>query len=150
MLDQIARQFQHEGWRKGNQEGNGVMNSRPKQKPALERTIAVRRECVGVSNSTSSRSPGLSRIPAYRVMPPSLISVPRPSTTVVEKPFEVITRTGMSTGRRSQRRVLLDSCIVGDHPLSLHSAQITKVTFDASVGKLVPGGVYSRHLHLQS
>src|SRR5580698_10917346 len=39
-------------------------------------------------------------------MPPWLISVPRPGTTVVEKPFEVITRTGRSTGSRFQRRVL--------------------------------------------
>src|SRR5580704_11339196 len=38
-------------------------------------------------------------------MPPSLISVPRPSTTVVEKPFEVTTRTVKSTGRRFHRRV---------------------------------------------
>jgi hypothetical protein len=31
--------------------------------------------------------------------------VPRPSTTVVENPFAVTTRTGMSTGSRGQRRV---------------------------------------------
>src|ERR1700676_5631567 len=71
-------------------EGSGVMNSRPKQNPLRERTMAVIRERVGVSNSISNRSPGFSRIPAYNTMPPSLISVPRPSTTVVEKPLEVI------------------------------------------------------------
>jgi hypothetical protein len=37
-------------------------------------------------------------------MPPWLISVPRPSTTVVEKPLDVNTFTGRSTGMRSQRR----------------------------------------------
>jgi len=31
-----------------------VMNSKPKQKPLFERTIAGTRECTGVSNSTSS------------------------------------------------------------------------------------------------
>ncbi len=46
--------------------GSGVMNSRPKQKPLRERTIAGRREGVGVSNSISSKSPGFSRIPAYK------------------------------------------------------------------------------------
>src|SRR5579871_739995 len=45
-------------------EGSGVMNSRPKQKPLRERTIAGSRECTGVSNSTSSKSPGFRRIPA--------------------------------------------------------------------------------------
>jgi len=80
------------------------MNSSPKQKPFLDRTIAVIFDWKGVSNSTSSKSPGFSRIPAYRTMPPSLISVPRPATTVVEKPLAVTTRTGISTGRRSQRR----------------------------------------------
>src|ERR1700752_677134 len=100
-----------------DQEGKGVMNSRPKQKPLFERTIAGIRECVGVSNSISRRSPGLSSIPAYSVMPPSLISVPRPSTTVVEKPFDVTTRTGRSTGRRSQRRGFLESVIVAHHYL---------------------------------
>src|SRR5580704_7901196 len=104
----------------GNQEGKGVMNSRPKQNPFFERTMAGIRECVGVSNSISRRSPGLSRMPAYSVMPPSLISVPRPSTTVVEKPFDVTTRTGRSTGRRSQRRVLLESVIVAHHYLCTH------------------------------
>src|ERR1700741_4058831 len=130
----------------GNQEGNGVMNSRPKQKPFLERTMAGTREWVGVSNSTSSRSPGLSRMPAYRVMPPSLISVPRPSTTVVENPFDVITRTGISTGRRSQRRVLLDSGIVAHDHLCLYSAQITKVMFSGSLRNL-PVKSRKKHLH---
>jgi hypothetical protein len=82
------------------------MNSKPKQKPLRERTIAGTRDGTGVSNSISSKSPGLSNIPAYRTMPPWLISVPRPGTTVVEKPFEVMTRTGKSTGSRSHRLVL--------------------------------------------
>src|ERR1700758_4996688 len=107
-------------WCQKNQEGKGVMNSSPKQKPLFERTMAGMRECTGVSNSISRRSPGLSRMPAYRVMPPSLISVPRPSTTVVEKPFDVTTRTGRSTGRRSQRRGLLESVIVAHHYLCAH------------------------------
>jgi hypothetical protein len=92
--------------RRQNQAGNGLMNSRPKQKPLRKRTIAGSRDGVGVSNSISSKSPGFSRIPAYNIIPPSLISVPLPSTTVVEKPLEVTTRTGMSTGRRGQRRAL--------------------------------------------
>ncbi len=71
--------------------------------------MAGSREGAGVSNSISSKSPGFSRIPAYKTMPPSLISVPRPSTTVVEKPLEVTTRTGMSTGSRGQRRVFSES-----------------------------------------
>jgi hypothetical protein len=36
---------------------------------------------------------------------------------VVEKPFDVTTRTGRSTGRRSQRRVLVESVIVAHHYL---------------------------------
>lgn len=70
--------------------------------------MAVIREGVGVSNSISSKSPGFSRIPAYNTMPPSLSSVPRPSTTVVEKPFDVTTRTGMLTGTRGHRRMFSD------------------------------------------
>ena len=88
------------------------MNSRPKQKPLRDRTMAGRREGVGISNSISNRSPGFNRIPAYNTIPPSLISVPRPSTTVVEKPLEVTTRTGISTGRRGQRRVLSEVATV--------------------------------------
>src|SRR5436309_989530 len=110
-----------------NQAGSGVMNSRPKQKPLRERTMAGRREGAGVSNSISSRSPGFSRIPAYRTMPPSLISVPRPSTTVVEKPFEVTTRTGISTGRRGQRRVFGEADIFLIIGFSSLLIQITKV-----------------------
>src|ERR1700722_15238402 len=111
MLEQIRLERQGRGGSgrvgKGrNQAGSGVMNSRPKQKPLRDRTMAGNREGAGVSNSISSKSPGFSRIPAYRTMPPSLISVPRPSTTVVEKPLEVTTRTGISTSRRGQRRVL--------------------------------------------
>lgn len=104
------------------------MNSRPKQKPFRDRTIAGIREGVGLSNSISSKSPGFSRIPAYNVMPPWLISVPRPSTTVVAKPFDVTTRTGKSTGIRSQRRVFsgLDA-IFGHHLRTATSLQITKV-----------------------
>lgn len=45
-------------------------------------------------------------------MPPSLSSVPRPSTTVVEKPLDVTTRTGMSTGTRGQRRVFSDMLLI--------------------------------------
>src|SRR5215469_3162732 len=55
-------------------------------------------------------------------MPPWLSSVPRPSTTVVEKPFEVTTRTGISTGRRSQRRVFPEFCIIINHHLLLQPA----------------------------
>src|ERR1700722_14614980 len=111
MLEQIRLERQGRGGSgrvgKGrNQAGSGVMNSRPKQKPLRDRTMAGMREGVGVSNSISSKSPGFSRIPAYKTIPPSLISVPRPSTTGVEKPLEVTTRTGISTGRRGQRRVL--------------------------------------------
>src|SRR5580704_16905817 len=47
-------------------------------------------------------------------MPPWLISVPRPGTTVVEKPLEVITRTGRSTGSRFQRRVFPRSGFAGE------------------------------------
>ena len=49
-------------------------------------------------------------------MPPSLISVPRPGTTVVENPFAVTTRTAMSTGSRVQRRALWGTSIPIDHP----------------------------------
>ena len=104
-----------------------MMNSRPKQKPLRERTMAGMREGVGVSNSISSRSPGLSRIPAYSTMPPSLISVPRPSTTVVEKPLDVTTRTGRSTGMRSQRRVFPEADIAIHHRPLPFVQQITKV-----------------------
>src|ERR1700733_2556885 len=45
-------------------------------------------------------------------MPPSLSSVPRPGTTVVENPFAVTTRTGKSTGTRGQRRVLWGTSIL--------------------------------------
>src|ERR1700724_3266096 len=107
MLEQNGSECYGRQGRRGvrNYEGSGVMNSRPKQNPSRERTMAVIREGVGVSNSISSKSPGLSRIPAYNIITPSLSSVPRPSTTVVEKPLEVTTRTGMSTGTRGQRRV---------------------------------------------
>ena len=105
MLDQFGGQ-NHADFREGkDQEGSGLMNSRPKQNPLRERTIAGMRDAVGISNSTSSRSPGFRRMPAYKVMPPWLISVPRPSTTVVENPLDVNTFTGRSTGIRSQRRV---------------------------------------------
>src|SRR5215471_14995484 len=107
------------------------MNSRPKQKPFFERTIAVIRERVGVSNSISSRSPGLSRMPAYSTMPPSLISVPRPSTTVVEKPFAVTTRTGISTSSLGQRRVLGGADILFDDQRLPAFVQITKVPYSA-------------------
>src|SRR5579862_6557877 len=103
------------------------MNSRPKQKPLRDRTIAGIREGAGVSNSISSKSPGFSRIPAYSTIPPSLISVPRPSTTVVEKPFEVTTRTGISTGRRGQRREFSVSGIMTIIILAVVAVQITKV-----------------------
>ena len=126
MLEQIGRQchgkmIEGEGQ---NYEGSGVMNSRPKQKPLRERTMAGIREGTGVSNSISSKSPGFSRIPAYNTMPPSLISVPRPSTTVVEKPFEVTTRTGMSTGRRGQRRVFSEFDIL---PIIVVAAALFKL-----------------------
>jgi len=110
-----------------NYAGSGVMNSKPKQKPLRERTMAGNREGAGVSNSISSKSPGFRRIPAYNTMPPSLNSVPRPSTTVVEKPLEVTTRTGMSTGRRGHRRVLSEFDILANHHLGGRFLQITKV-----------------------
>src|SRR5258708_1459558 len=111
----------------GNYAGNGVINSRPKQKPLRDRTMAGIRDGAGVSNSISSKSPGFSRIPAYNTMPPSLISVPRPSTTVVEKPLEVTTRTGMSTGRRGQRREFSEFATLTIIILAASPAQITKV-----------------------
>src|ERR1700756_5006302 len=89
--------------------------------------MAGTRERFGVSNSISSRSPGFSNMPAYNTMPPSLSSVPRPSTTVVEKPLDVTTRTGMSTGRRFQRRVFPDCGIVPNHLSYREFFQITKV-----------------------
>lgn len=68
-------------------------------------------------------------MPAYNVMPPWLSSVPRPSTTVVAKPFEVTTRTGKSTGIRSQRRVFSGVEAIFAHDLRTPtSVQITKVT----------------------
>src|SRR5258707_10323324 len=103
------------------------MNSRPKQKPLRDRTMAGIREGAGVSNSISNRSPGFSRIPAYNTMPPSLISVARPSTTVVEKPLEVTTRTGMSTGRRGHRREFSVFGMLTIITLTAAPAQITKV-----------------------
>src|SRR5580704_9338084 len=129
MLEQISLERQGRGGSgrvgKGrNQAGSGVMNSRPKQKPLRDRTMAGNREGAGVSNSISSKSPGFSRIPAYRTMPPSLISVPRPSTTVVEKPLDVTTRTGMSTGSRGQRRVLSESATV---PIIVLAADLFKL-----------------------
>jgi hypothetical protein len=110
-----------------NQAGSGVRNSSPKQKPFRDRTMAGTREGVGISNSTSSRSPGLSKMPAYSIMPPWLISVPRPSTTVVEKPLEVTTRTGRSTGTRSHRRVVPLVGIFRNDLLCAAVLQITKV-----------------------
>jgi hypothetical protein len=68
----------------------------------------------GIPNSTSSRSPGFSEIPAYSSIPPSLNSVPRPETTVVENPFATATRTGRSTGCRCHRRVLGEVGILFD------------------------------------
>src|SRR5271165_996883 len=128
MLEQFRGQMLRERPGKAqNYAGSGVMNSSPKQKPLRERTMAGSREGAGVSNSISSRSPGFSRMPAYNTMPPSLISVPRPSTTVVEKPFDVTTRTGMSTGRRGQRRGLSESAITAHHHRCGDFLQITKV-----------------------
>src|SRR5580700_9235585 len=69
-------------------------------------------------------------------MPPSLISVPRPGTTVVEKPFEVTTRTVKSTGRRSHRRVFSDFSMVHHHRSKDEFPQITK-------GKYAPGYRYT-------
>ena len=127
MLEQMRLRCHRKGMSLKDQAGSGVMNSSPKQKPLRDRTMAGIREGVGVSNSISSRSPGLSRIPAYNVMPPSLISVPRPSTTVVEKPFDVTTRTGRSTGWRSHRRVLEASDIIPIIIFGAMRVQITKV-----------------------
>jgi len=93
------------------------------------------RDGVGTSNSISSRSPGLSRMPAYSVMPPSLISVPRPSTTVVEKPFDVTTRTGKSTGRRSQRRVFPGFDILDNH----HTLSRIAANYQGDKGALPQG-----------
>jgi len=46
---------------------------------------------------------------------------------VVEKPFEVTTRTGRSTGSRSQRRVLPVAGIAAIIILAMGDPQITKV-----------------------
>src|ERR1700730_18010277 len=58
-------------------------------------------------------------------MPPSLISVPRPSTTVVEKPLEVTTRTGISTGRRGQRR---EFSVFGTMTIIIPAAALMQIT----------------------
>ena len=108
-----------------NYAGSGAMNSKPKQNPLRDRTTAGTLDRKGRSNSSSSRSPGFNKMPAYRTMPPSLISVPRPATTVVEKPFEVTTRTGKSTGRRLHRRVCSASIAIQDGP-ARELLQITK------------------------
>jgi len=50
--------------------------------------------------------------------------VPRPSTTVVEKPLEVTTRTGISTGRRGQRRVFSEP---GTLPIIIVAANFFKL-----------------------
>lgn len=70
-------------------------------------------------------------MPAYNTIPPSLNSVPRPSTTVVEKPLEVTTRTGMSTGKRSQRRVLGADCMIAHYDREIACLHITKVNVRA-------------------
>src|ERR1700689_2709181 len=64
-------------------------------------------------------------------MPPSLNSVPRPSTTIVEKPLEVTTRTGISTGKRSQRRVLGADCMIDHYDREIVCPHITKVNVRA-------------------
>jgi hypothetical protein len=46
---------------------------------------------------------------------------------VVEKPLDVTTRTGMSTGNRSQRRVFPEFGILEDSHLRHAIVQITKV-----------------------
>ena len=66
-------------------------------------------------------------MPAYNTIPPSLISVPRPGTTVVEKPFAVTTRTGRSTATRGHRRVLGEFGTDANHSPLSNSLQITKV-----------------------
>ena len=103
------------------------MNSSPKQNPLRWRTTAIIRKRYGISNSTSSRSPGFSQIPAYNSIPPSLNSVPRPGTMVVENPFVTATRSGRSTGCRCHRRVLGEGGILADDDRKWSSAQITKV-----------------------
>jgi hypothetical protein len=120
---------------------SGVMNSSPKQKPLRERTIAGKRWGWGVSNSTSSKSPGFSKTPAYNTIPPSLNSVPRPATTVVAKPLYETTRTGRSTGSRFQRRTftLGESGIVAHHHLWTAIPQITK-------GKIAEGRKYNERI----
>jgi hypothetical protein len=103
------------------------MNSSPKQYPLRWRTTATIRKRHGIPNSTSSRSPGSTKIPAYKPIPPSLSSVPRPETATVETPFATATRTGRSTGCRCHRRVLGKGGILADDDRMHSSTQITKV-----------------------
>jgi|SRR5580704_11158740 hypothetical protein len=104
------------------------MNSSPKQYPLRWRTTATIRKRHGIPNSTSSRSPGSTKIPAYKPIPPSLSSVPRPETATAETPFATATRTGRSTGCRCHRRVLgKGGGILADDDRMHSSTQITKV-----------------------
>jgi hypothetical protein len=103
------------------------MNSSPKQYPLRWRTIAIIRKRHGIPNSTSRRSPGFTKIPAYKPIPPSLSSVPRPEAVMVENSFATATRTGRSTGYRRHRRVLGEVGILADDDRMYSAAQITKV-----------------------
>src|ERR1035441_5732454 len=105
------------------------MNSSPKQKPLRDRTMAGRREEVGVSNSISSKSPGFNRIPAYNTMPPSLISVPRPSTTVVE---------GRGTEMSEGGMVLYAGIL-------LNPGDLLEIEFDTPTSSRLPAIVRSRN-----
>jgi hypothetical protein len=102
------------------------MNSSPKQYPLRWRTTAIIRKRHGVPNSTSSKSPGFSRIPAYKPMPPSLSSVPRPETVMVEHSSAMSTLTGKSMGCRCHRRLLGEEGILADDDPMHFPAQITK------------------------
>src|SRR5882724_3672209 len=77
-------------------------------------------------------------------MPPSLISVPRPGTTVVEKPLAVTTRTGISTGSRRQRRVLEASVI---HKILPSNELLFKLPRDSKVAdSRTRGRIYGLYL----
>src|SRR6202021_3001150 len=102
--------------------------------------MAIMRKRCGIPNSTSSRAPGFSRSPAYNSIPPSLNSVPRPGTMMVENPFVTATSTGKSTGCRCHRRVLLEGGILLDNVRKQVLVQITKVQ-QAALDCRLPGAI---------
>src|SRR5277367_1663560 len=70
-------------------------------------------------------------------MPPSLNSVPRPGTTVVENPLAVTTLTGRSTGTRGQRRVLWGTSmlpIIFSSSRAYNLPRYKRTVFNSTVG----------------